>query len=144
MTDGKVRLQKYLAECGVASRRKSEELIEQGKVKVNGNTFSGLELMIMGNRVEIIPKTSVLEYILAVIPFIVVLIWGNSVYLCSIFPVVGGAIGGAISGAASVIGMMFMKRNKNFLVKILISLVTLAITMLICFGIAVLLVNALF
>lgn len=36
MTDGKVRLQKYLAECGVASRRKSEELIEQGKVRVNG------------------------------------------------------------------------------------------------------------
>ena len=118
---------------------------EEGEVsvKVNGNTFSGLELMIMGSRVEIIPKTSVLEYILAVIPFIVVLIWGNSVYLCSIFPVVGGAIGGAISGAASVIGMMFMKRNKNFLVKILISLVTLVITMLICFGIAVLLVNAL-
>ncbi len=118
---------------------------EEGEisVKVNGNTFSGLDLMIMGNRVEIIPKTSVLEYILALIPFIVVLIWGNSVYLCSIFPVVGGAIGGAISGAASVIGMMFMKRNKNFLVKILISLVTLAITMLICFGIAVLLVNAL-
>jgi hypothetical protein len=118
---------------------------EEGEVsvKVNGNTFSGLELIIMGSRVEIIPKTSVLEYILAVIPFIVVLIWGNSVYLCSIFPVVGGAIGGAISGAASVIGMMFMKRNKNFLVKILISLVTLAITMLICFGIAVLLVKAL-
>lgn len=40
MTDGKVRLQKYLAECGVASRRKSEELIEQGKVKVNGNRAS--------------------------------------------------------------------------------------------------------
>ena len=36
MTDGKVRLQKYLAECGVASRRKSEELIEQGAVRVNG------------------------------------------------------------------------------------------------------------
>lgn len=36
MTDGKVRLQKYLAECGVASRRKSEELINAGKVKVNG------------------------------------------------------------------------------------------------------------
>lgn len=36
MTDGKVRLQKFLAESGVASRRKSEELIEQGKVKVNG------------------------------------------------------------------------------------------------------------
>lgn len=31
-----IRLQKMLADCGVASRRKSEELIAQGKVKVNG------------------------------------------------------------------------------------------------------------
>ena len=30
------RLQKYLSACGVASRRKSEELILAGKVKVNG------------------------------------------------------------------------------------------------------------
>ena len=36
MSDNTERLQKYLAECGVASRRKSEELIEAGKVKVNG------------------------------------------------------------------------------------------------------------
>lgn len=32
-----IRLQKFMAECGVASRRKSEELIEMGKVKVNGH-----------------------------------------------------------------------------------------------------------
>jgi 23S rRNA pseudouridine2605 synthase len=37
MKDNKVRLQKHLADCGVASRRKSEELIEMGKVKVNGH-----------------------------------------------------------------------------------------------------------
>lgn len=30
------RLQKFLSECSVASRRKSEELIREGKVKVNG------------------------------------------------------------------------------------------------------------
>lgn len=30
-----VRLQKYIADCGVTSRRKAEELISQGKVKVN-------------------------------------------------------------------------------------------------------------
>lgn len=32
----KIRLQKYLAECGIASRRKSEEYITSGFVKVNG------------------------------------------------------------------------------------------------------------
>lgn len=31
-----MRLQKYLADAGIASRRKAEELIHQGKVKVNG------------------------------------------------------------------------------------------------------------
>lgn len=36
MAEQTERLQKYLAECGVASRRKSEELIAQGRVRVNG------------------------------------------------------------------------------------------------------------
>ena len=36
MRDNKIRLQKFLSESGVASRRKSEELIIDGKVKVNG------------------------------------------------------------------------------------------------------------
>ncbi len=36
MKNNTIRLQKFLADNGVASRRKSEELIEQGKVKVNG------------------------------------------------------------------------------------------------------------
>ena len=30
------RLQKFIASCGVASRRKAEELIAAGKVRVNG------------------------------------------------------------------------------------------------------------
>ena len=34
-----IRLQKYLAEAGIASRRKCEELILQGKVKVNGKLY---------------------------------------------------------------------------------------------------------
>ena len=32
-----IRLQKYRAEVGVASRRKCEEFIQQGRVKINGN-----------------------------------------------------------------------------------------------------------
>ena len=37
MKNEPIRLQKYLSECGYCSRRKAEELIEAGKVKVNGH-----------------------------------------------------------------------------------------------------------
>ena len=36
MKDYRIRLQKFLSESGVASRRKAEEYIEQGRIKVNG------------------------------------------------------------------------------------------------------------
>ena len=42
-----MRLQKYLAECGLASRRKAEELITCGRVSVNGKTA------LLGESVEI-------------------------------------------------------------------------------------------
>ena len=42
MTDGSMRLQKFLARAGVASRRSSEKLIEQGRVSVNGNVVTQL------------------------------------------------------------------------------------------------------
>lgn len=37
-----VRLQKYLANCGIASRRKAEELIKNGKISVNGKVVTEL------------------------------------------------------------------------------------------------------
>ena len=37
-----VRLQKYMADCGICSRRKAEELILQGKIKVNGKVVQEL------------------------------------------------------------------------------------------------------
>jgi len=50
----KIRLQKYLAEAGVASRRKCEEYIEQGRVKVNN------EIAILGTKVN--PETDVIMF----------------------------------------------------------------------------------
>lgn len=41
-----VRLQKYLASCGVASRRGSEEIIKSGRVKVNGETVREMGVQI--------------------------------------------------------------------------------------------------
>lgn len=40
MKDNKIRLQKHLSQCGIVSRRKAEELITQGKVRVNGRIAS--------------------------------------------------------------------------------------------------------
>lgn len=42
MEDSKVRLQKFLANSGVASRRKCEELISEGKISVNGKIIKEL------------------------------------------------------------------------------------------------------
>jgi len=48
-------LQKFLAEAGVASRRKSEEYILQGKIKVNGQVVTEL-----GTKIN--PETDKVEY----------------------------------------------------------------------------------
>lgn len=37
-----IRLQKFMADCGIASRRKCEEYIIEGKVKVNGKVINEL------------------------------------------------------------------------------------------------------
>ena len=49
-----VRLQKYLAECGIASRRKCEEFINEGLVKVNGHIAE------LGTKVK--PNVDKVEY----------------------------------------------------------------------------------
>ena len=55
MEDEKMRLQKYIASSGIASRRKAEELILQGKIKVNGNVVSEL-----GTKVD--PRKDKIEF----------------------------------------------------------------------------------
>ena len=44
------RLQKYLAEAGIASRRKAEELILVGQVKVNGKVVTELGTKVNSDR----------------------------------------------------------------------------------------------
>lgn len=51
-----VRLQKYMAECGVASRRKCEEIILSGEVYVNGKIVQELGTKIDPEKDEVIYK----------------------------------------------------------------------------------------
>jgi pseudouridine synthase len=42
-----IRLQKFLAECGIASRRKAEEMIAAGRVRVDGDVITA-----MGHKID--------------------------------------------------------------------------------------------
>lgn len=62
-----MRLQKYMAQCGVASRRSSEEIIKQGRVKVNGEVidYMGFEVDENSDIVEVdgnVIKTEAKKY----------------------------------------------------------------------------------
>lgn len=48
-----IRLQKFLAECGVASRRKAEQLISRGAVSVDGRTITEMGYKIDPKRQEV-------------------------------------------------------------------------------------------
>lgn len=65
----RMRLNKYLAHCGICSRREADRLIEQGKVMVNGRpAVPGLtvgdadEVTVSGKTVQSSKKTVVLAY----------------------------------------------------------------------------------
>ena len=49
----KMRVQKYLASCGIASRRKCEELISSGKITVNGEVVTELGTKINPEKDEV-------------------------------------------------------------------------------------------
>ncbi len=65
-----IRLQKFIAQCGIASRRKAEELILGGHVKVNGKTailgdkvLSTDKVFVRGKRI-VVPKGGNYRYIM--------------------------------------------------------------------------------
>ncbi len=71
MANNEVRLQKFMAEQGIASRRKSEDLIRAGKVKVNGHIAvigqkinPKKDLVTVGKQKIVPPKTRNIVYIM--------------------------------------------------------------------------------
>lgn len=63
------RLQKYIASTGLCSRRKAEEFIQKGKIKVNGKVITELGFKVSENDIveynnKIIKKEEKLEYII--------------------------------------------------------------------------------
>ena len=58
-----MRLQKYLAQCGVASRRAAEKLIAEGHVSVNGTVVTEMGVKVTGKERILVDGKPVKQYI---------------------------------------------------------------------------------
>lgn len=58
-----MRINKYLAHTGVASRREADELVAEGKVKINGKKAEMGQQVQTGDNVEVVGKTKTKTYL---------------------------------------------------------------------------------
>lgn len=110
---------------------------------IEGSYLTGSRLRIGEERIQLTPAIKWYEILLSLLPFLLIMVWGNSVQLCQIVPVVGGAIGGFISALIGMVNMLIIKSLKPVWLKILISVCMLAGTFLICWLIGSAIVAAL-
>lgn len=115
---------------------KKEFALNEKRFTLKGSYISGVSLCVDDEAIELSPKTTWYEIALAIIPFLFLIIWGNSVALCAIFPVIGGAIGGALGGVAIVVSLFFMKKQKSPILKVLIGAAVIAATIFVAYIIA--------
>ena len=120
---------------------KKEYMVNEKRAILKGSFLTGSTLLIEGETIQLSPKAKWYEIILAIIPFLFLLAWGNSASLCSIFPVVGGAIGGALGGVGAVISLFLMKTQKNPIVKTVVGIIVAVATILIAFVLALALLS---
>ena len=112
-------------------------------IELKGNFFRGTKAFIGTETIILTAPCKWYEYVLAALPFILIMIWGNSPALCAIIPAVGGAIGGLIA-ALFVVGILAICRKvKNVFLKILIAIVMTGLCFLVCYLIALAMLAAL-
>ena len=128
------------APCFAVSKK--EFMVGEQKAMLLGNLFMGIQLSINQETIELSPRPTWYEIVLAILPLAFLLTWGNSPTLCAIFPVVGGAIGGAIGGACAMTSLLLMKNAKSLAKKLAIGVGMIAATILASFLLALLVLSA--
>ena len=111
------------------------------QVLVKGSFLTGVKLDIGGEAITVMSTVKWYEILLAIIPFILIMVWGNTVALVRIVPVVGGAIGGGISGLFSATSLCLMRSVKPLWLKILIGVIFIGVTFGVCCGIGIVIVS---
>lgn len=123
---------------------KKEFLIDGKKATLKGNFITGVELLIEDDVVVLSPKPRWYESLISILPFLFVIIWGNNVSLCAVFPVLGGALGGALGALGSMLSLLFMRKAKLIINKLLIGLAVFVLTVLINAILAILIITLMF
>ena len=112
---------------------KTRYLIEEKKyIDFTGNSIKGLYMTVDNQTTQVTAPAKWYEIALSVLIFVVILIWGNSLTLCSIVPVVGGAIGGGLSAMLAVVNLFVMRGIKNVALKLLAFVGIFAVTFGLC------------
>ena len=137
---GKKTLTVNGATCFAISKK--EFMVGDQKAYLNGNLYMGITLSVGQDVIVISPRPTWYEIVLAILPVAFLLTWGNSPFLCAIFPVVGGAIGGALGGAGSMLSLILMKNAKPIGKKLLIGVSIFVATLLVSFLLALLVLSA--
>ena len=110
---------------------KTEFLIYGEKATLKGNVITGVTLNYKDESIMIVPKASWYEYVLALLPLIFALTWGNIPFLTAILPAVGGALGAGLGAAFMVLSLYFMQKYKSPSSKILVGICVFSCNVLI-------------
>ncbi len=122
--------------------KKKFALPDGKQLTVKGSYAFGVSYIIDGVSTQITPKAKWWEIALAILPVILVLVWGNSATLCSIVPILGGAAGGAIGGASVAVSFLLMRMVSKWWIKVLIGIGTLVAAFFLCYAGAIMLLSA--
>lgn len=135
----------YINGKSLVKMNKTTFALSEGEEKkyavIEGNLFTGITLKFDGRKIVISNKPTWYEITLSVLMFVINLVWGNSVALCSIIPICGGAIGGAICGALMVVSLSLMIKTKGVAKKVLIGLGMIIASFILCFFVGMLLIS---
>ena len=109
-------------------------------VTLKGSYMSGVTIDIAGEKIEIIEKPKWYVLTLIILFAIIPIVWSNVPSLCSIFPLVGGALGGVIMGVCAVASYMLTRVVQKPVYKILIIFAGFLLNVALCFGVGMIII----
>ena len=111
--------------------------------EIKGNSMLGVSLKINEEIIQILPKAPWYVWFFSIFMIALPAVWGNSVTLVTIFPMVGGAMGGVIGGIFATLNVTISSKIKNVGLKLLVAFGFLVATVLCCHVAALLIISAL-